>query len=128
MELEGEHHETIPWHSPLKIGTLSTILANIADTIVFRAKSCLNFWTFSGERGDPPSFPNFHSGTRLSPKLCFLFCPAQIANVSTASTEAFPSTNSLADEYRQCSGNSTHPRRTGLLWMYSTFCHHIASP
>ncbi len=27
----GEHHETIPNHSPLKIGTLSGILRSIAD-------------------------------------------------------------------------------------------------
>lgn len=27
----GEHHETIPCHSPIKAGTLNSILRNIAD-------------------------------------------------------------------------------------------------
>jgi predicted RNA binding protein YcfA (HicA-like mRNA interferase family) len=27
----GQHHETIPNHSPLKIGTLAGILADVAD-------------------------------------------------------------------------------------------------
>ncbi len=27
----GEHHETIPCHSPIKIGTLNSILKNIAQ-------------------------------------------------------------------------------------------------
>lgn len=27
---DGEHHETIPNHSPLKVGTLNAILRNIA--------------------------------------------------------------------------------------------------
>jgi len=29
-EREGQHHEVIPNHSPIKIGTLSAILRNIA--------------------------------------------------------------------------------------------------
>lgn len=29
-ERDGEHQETIPWHKPLKIGTLSAILSAIA--------------------------------------------------------------------------------------------------
>jgi predicted RNA binding protein YcfA (HicA-like mRNA interferase family) len=29
-EQNGEHQETIPWHCPLKVGTLRTILSNIA--------------------------------------------------------------------------------------------------
>lgn len=29
--LKGEHHITIPLHSPLKVGTLSGILADVAD-------------------------------------------------------------------------------------------------
>jgi predicted RNA binding protein YcfA (HicA-like mRNA interferase family) len=28
-ERDGEHHETIPSHSPIKVGTLRTILSNI---------------------------------------------------------------------------------------------------
>ena len=28
---DGEHHETIPWHRPLKAGTLNTILKGIAE-------------------------------------------------------------------------------------------------
>jgi predicted RNA binding protein YcfA (HicA-like mRNA interferase family) len=28
---DGEHHETIPRHAPLKVGTLNRILRNIAD-------------------------------------------------------------------------------------------------
>ena len=30
-ELNGEHHETIPYHSPLKVGTLRAILSSIAQ-------------------------------------------------------------------------------------------------
>ncbi len=30
-QLNGEHHITVPNHKPLKIGTLSSILSNIAD-------------------------------------------------------------------------------------------------
>jgi predicted RNA binding protein YcfA (HicA-like mRNA interferase family) len=30
-ELKGEHHITIPNHAPLKIGTLSAILSDIAE-------------------------------------------------------------------------------------------------
>ena len=30
-ELNGEHYETIPNHKPIKIGTLSEILNNIAE-------------------------------------------------------------------------------------------------
>ena len=30
-ELNGEHYETIPNHKPIKIGTLSGILQNIAE-------------------------------------------------------------------------------------------------
>ena len=30
-EVRGVHHETIPSHSPLKIGTLNSILKNIAS-------------------------------------------------------------------------------------------------
>jgi predicted RNA binding protein YcfA (HicA-like mRNA interferase family) len=30
-ELNGEHYETIPNHKPIKIGTLSDILNNIAE-------------------------------------------------------------------------------------------------
>jgi predicted RNA binding protein YcfA (HicA-like mRNA interferase family) len=26
-----EHHLTFPWHSPLKVGTLNSIIASIAD-------------------------------------------------------------------------------------------------
>ncbi|MCK6440334.1 MAG: type II toxin-antitoxin system HicA family toxin [Planctomycetes bacterium] len=26
----GEHFETVPWHNPLKVGTLNAILRNIA--------------------------------------------------------------------------------------------------
>lgn len=29
-ERDGEHHETIPWHSPLKVGTLNAILSSVA--------------------------------------------------------------------------------------------------
>lgn len=29
--LEGEHHVTVPAHDPIKIGTLSSILSDIAD-------------------------------------------------------------------------------------------------
>ena len=27
----GEHHPTIPWHDPLRIGTLRTILGNVME-------------------------------------------------------------------------------------------------
>lgn len=30
-ERDGEHHETIPWHKPLKVGTLSAILSSIGE-------------------------------------------------------------------------------------------------
>lgn len=30
-EVNGEHHETIPYHSPLKVGTLRAILSSIAE-------------------------------------------------------------------------------------------------
>jgi predicted RNA binding protein YcfA (HicA-like mRNA interferase family) len=30
-ELDGEHHEAIPKHSPIKIGTLQSILSSIAQ-------------------------------------------------------------------------------------------------
>ena len=29
-QLDGEHHETIPAHSPLKTGTLSSLLKNVS--------------------------------------------------------------------------------------------------
>jgi predicted RNA binding protein YcfA (HicA-like mRNA interferase family) len=29
-QLDGENHEAIPWHHPIKIGTLSSILKHIA--------------------------------------------------------------------------------------------------
>lgn len=30
-ERNGEHHETIPWHKLLKVGTLSAILSGIGE-------------------------------------------------------------------------------------------------
>lgn len=30
-QLDGEHHETIPSHDPLKVGTLNAILKGVAD-------------------------------------------------------------------------------------------------
>lgn len=29
--LQGEHHVTVPAHNPLRVGTLSAILADVAD-------------------------------------------------------------------------------------------------
>ena len=40
---KGEHHITIPRHSPLKPGTLNAILTEIADHLQMTKKACFNF-------------------------------------------------------------------------------------
>lgn len=39
---KGEHHLTIPLHNPLKIGTLSAILSDVADHFEIKKQDLIN--------------------------------------------------------------------------------------
>jgi len=39
---QGEHHITIPNHNPLRVGTLSGILADIAEHFLITREECLH--------------------------------------------------------------------------------------
>ena len=39
---KGEHHITIPNHSPLRVGTLSAILADIAEHLSMTREECIH--------------------------------------------------------------------------------------